>query len=423
MKKLYILLIALFVSNGATAQWVPLNSGTTKNLRSVFFTDANTGYVVGDSGTILKTINAGTTWSALTSGTAYNFHAVHFPDANTGYAVGTGLNVMTYVGIVLKTIDGGTTWSASFYDCDFIYFLSSVFFTDSNTGYTLGTCTTYSGMAIPEIRKTTNGGTSWISLSLGTFCPFPLFCGLSSVFFTEADTGYVVGSDSTGSQGMILKTIDGGQTWTNYSLTSTRHFNSVNFPDANTGYVVGDGGTILKTINAGTTWSALMSGTTSSLVTVFFPDVNNGYALADTVSNPLGIILKTIDGGTTWTTLSSGTAIHLNSVYFTDANTGYLAGDNGTILKTKTGGISGTNDLSPLSNALKIYPNPTSNSITIETRTKGSLTISNCSIQQILQREITEPTITIDVSKLPSGVYVVRLTSDNGVTMGKIIKQ
>jgi hypothetical protein len=68
MKKIYILLIALFLVNGAMAQWVPQNSGTTKNLNSVCFTDADNGYAVGDSGTILKTINGGMHWSNQVSG-------------------------------------------------------------------------------------------------------------------------------------------------------------------------------------------------------------------------------------------------------------------------------------------------------------------------------------------------------------------
>jgi hypothetical protein len=61
MKKFYILMVALLIVSGAMAQWVQQNSGTTSWLNSVFFTDANTGYVVGGDqyyspqGIILKT--------------------------------------------------------------------------------------------------------------------------------------------------------------------------------------------------------------------------------------------------------------------------------------------------------------------------------------------------------------------------------
>ena len=39
--------------------WNSQKSGITSNLNAVFFTDANTGYIVGDNGTILKTTTAG----------------------------------------------------------------------------------------------------------------------------------------------------------------------------------------------------------------------------------------------------------------------------------------------------------------------------------------------------------------------------
>jgi hypothetical protein len=50
--------IILKTTNGGTT-WTILTSGTTNNLYSVFFTDANTGYLVGEGGTILKTSNGG----------------------------------------------------------------------------------------------------------------------------------------------------------------------------------------------------------------------------------------------------------------------------------------------------------------------------------------------------------------------------
>ena len=67
---------------------------------------------------------------------------------------------------------------------------------------------------------------------------------------------------------------------------------SIYFPDAYTGYVVGFSGTILKTINGGITWTTLSSGTTSELLSVFFTNDNMGC----TVGND-GTILTTTNGG------------------------------------------------------------------------------------------------------------------------------
>jgi photosystem II stability/assembly factor-like uncharacterized protein len=64
MKRIYVILIAIFALNIANAQWVQQKPGTTNGFHSVYFTDSLTGYVVGNAGTILKTENGDTTWTA-----------------------------------------------------------------------------------------------------------------------------------------------------------------------------------------------------------------------------------------------------------------------------------------------------------------------------------------------------------------------
>jgi len=58
------------------------------------------GYCVGDSGTILKTYNAGNTWQQQTSGTSEKLNKVHFLDLDFGFAVGEN-------GTILRTTTGG----------------------------------------------------------------------------------------------------------------------------------------------------------------------------------------------------------------------------------------------------------------------------------------------------------------------------
>jgi hypothetical protein len=113
--------------------------------------DAQTGYVVGESGTILKTTNGGVTWTIQNSGTTYHLKSVHFPsNGQTGYVLG-GYYVMT--GIILKTTNGGANWinqtPNSTYDLHSVYFP-----VDAQTGYVAG----YYG----SILKTTDGGGVWV---------------------------------------------------------------------------------------------------------------------------------------------------------------------------------------------------------------------------------------------------------------------
>jgi photosystem II stability/assembly factor-like uncharacterized protein len=134
------------------------------------------------------------------------------------------------------------------------YNLESVYFPDADTGYVVG-WTSYLGYpwVSADLFKTINGGTTWTALTL----PNPTGIGLYSVYFTNANTGYAVG-------GVIFKTINGGMTWTALTLPIKGSLGSVYFTDANTGYTVGSlpdsltsDGVILQTINGGTTWTAL----------------------------------------------------------------------------------------------------------------------------------------------------------------------
>jgi photosystem II stability/assembly factor-like uncharacterized protein len=89
MKKLASLIFALFLMNATMAQWFWQNPLPQCNfLTSIKFTDANTGYTVGDGGTILKTTNGGTNWVALLNGISNGLKSVYFTNANKGYAVG-----------------------------------------------------------------------------------------------------------------------------------------------------------------------------------------------------------------------------------------------------------------------------------------------------------------------------------------------
>ncbi len=200
-------------------------------------------------------------------------------------------------------------------------------FFDANTGCVVGDD---DGMGSGGmILKTTNGGTTWTPQVSNTYS------SLNSVHFTDANTGYI-----TGGSGLILKTTNGGTLWSALTTNATGNLKAICFPSATTAYVVGSGGTILKTTNSGTTWTAQTSGRTNLLKSVYFVNATTGYAVGDSAT-----LLKTVNGGTTWTILNSGVTgfyNNLNAVYFTDVNTGYIAGQSGKIIKTTNGGTTWT---------------------------------------------------------------------------------
>ncbi len=76
----------------------PLPQGNP--LRAVHFVTATTGTAVGLGGTILRTIDGGSSWVYQTSGTTNDLWGVSFADATTGTAVG-------FDGTILRTTTGG----------------------------------------------------------------------------------------------------------------------------------------------------------------------------------------------------------------------------------------------------------------------------------------------------------------------------
>ena len=86
---LFFVLLCAFGELHAQDNWIwknPLPEGNALN--SVYFVNSDTGYAVGDYGTIIETVNGGVSWTVQYSRTRYNLSSVQFTSANTGYAVG-----------------------------------------------------------------------------------------------------------------------------------------------------------------------------------------------------------------------------------------------------------------------------------------------------------------------------------------------
>ena len=75
-----------------------------------------------------------------------------------------------------------------------------------------------------------------------------------------------------------------------------------------------------------------------------------------------------------------------------------------------------------LENSLKLYPNPVTNILTIESK---NVTISKVEIYSILGKKIKEINSnfgSITTDNLPNGIYIIRIYSEKGMVMKKTIK-
>jgi hypothetical protein len=72
---------------------------------------------------------------------------------------------------------------------------------------------------------------------------------------------------------------------------------------------------------------------------------------------------------------------------------------------------------------IKIYPDPAINDLTIETLQKSTIEILNIEGQIIRSVSLSETSITIDISDLAGGLYLVKVKNENGVAVKKFIKE
>jgi photosystem II stability/assembly factor-like uncharacterized protein len=266
--------------------WVnPLPQGNDVN--DILYVDSNTAWAVGDYGTILSTLDGGTTWMAIDSGTDADLTAIHFIDGNNGWIAGSK-------GVLLHTTDGGENWSPQVFDS--YSNLKDIQFLDEEVGWTVGYGSSNwfpcpQGLCYSQgehIYKTTDGGISWRNLyHTSTFNDY----NPRQVVFVDANIGWVLAGNT------IYKTADGGENWEKLSpeisLGYSIGIDGIFFLNADKGWAVGDY-RIIVTGDGGQTWSSQHTDISGNLYDVYFHDANNGWVAG------LRTLLYTNDGGVTW---------------------------------------------------------------------------------------------------------------------------
>jgi photosystem II stability/assembly factor-like uncharacterized protein len=108
----------------------------------------------------------------------------------------------------------------------------------------------------------------------------------------------------SGDAGKVLKTTNGGGSWTNIAaspIPTTMGLDVVRAIDANTVIVAGTPAAtfVYKTTNSGTTWTQVFTQTGGYIDDIKFKDANNGFMYGDPVGSRWSL-WKTTNGGTTW---------------------------------------------------------------------------------------------------------------------------
>ncbi len=163
--------------------------------------------------------------------------------------------------------------------------------------------------------------------------------------FVDTEIGWVVDGG-----GQILKTIDGGLSWTQQYYNSDRYFRSVQFYNDQIGFAgtLANGNpsaTLLKTTDGGENWVDISSNFPVAVAGICgMHMVNENTIFLSGVFYANAYIMKSVDQGETWTYTDMGNLCNgLVDVFFKDENIGFAVGQSaqGTGLKAI---IVGTTD-------------------------------------------------------------------------------
>jgi len=405
MKSITITFLLIFVIlQTSIGQWEEQSIAVNANFNSVHFFNNEIGFVVGGD-KIYKTTDGGENWetSYTTTGAVF-FNDVKVLDENTVIVVGK--KFITDESIIVKTIDSGTNWVIT--DISSSAYLHSIFFISPTVGFCAG--------GNGAIFKTSDSGDSWQSLVSGTSL------NLQSIFFINELTGIAVGGGID--QAVILKTVDGGENWSTVASPANDYLQSIYFMNEQTGYVVGWDGQILKTNDCGSTWTEQTSVDMVGNLDVFFTDENTGYVAGGLTFQSL--IQKTVDGGDSWQDISPNFSVGFTSIYFPSFDVGYVVGAQGTIAKTESGGIMTSTSNLYSNKDILLYPNPASNSVTIESNKNGPIIlieIYNSNGQLIKVKEENSKNVNLDLSEFQSGIYYIGLNTESQKSIKKLVKR
>lgn len=150
----------------------------------------------------------------------------------------------------------------------------------------------------------------------------------------------VAGLYLSGGTGALVKTSDGGASFSRLDIPTINPLHAISCPTAQVCYSAGDFGSFLKTEDGGTSWTEILLGSKANrphLIALFALDEEQVFVVGRD-----GIAFRTRDGGVHWTTVSLRTFADLTAVYFSDKMTGIITGNDGVLLKTADGGNTWT---------------------------------------------------------------------------------
>lgn len=196
--------------------------------------------------------------------------------------------------------------------------------------------TGYAGGEFGTLLKTTDGGTTWTGLRTGTAQ------ALDQVQVVDANTVVAGG-------GCVARlSVNGGQSFSRIAFTPVESscdqpLKSLSFADKNSGYLLLNDGSVLQTTDGGQTFTprTAVPGTRAAGGNATAGAISFRSQTAGFVATASGAIFVTADQGQSWTQVAD-TGVGIDRITFVTPDRAYTTGAGGGLSRTSDGGLTWT---------------------------------------------------------------------------------
>ena len=233
--------IALSVPLPTLSQWEGQRSGTSARLRGISAVSEKVAWASGARGTVLRTVDGGRVWQAVAvpGAEALDFRDVDAMSERVAYVLSIGDGPASRI---YKTEDSGQTWALQFQNDNPKAFFDAMAFWDEQRG--IAVSDSVDGQFV--IIRTTDGGRSWTRIPPASLPPALANEGAFAASGTNIavfGTQHVWIGTGAAARARVLHSRDGGSNWTvaetPLAAGPSSGIYSIAFRDARHGIVVG----------------------------------------------------------------------------------------------------------------------------------------------------------------------------------------
>jgi photosystem II stability/assembly factor-like uncharacterized protein len=252
--------------------WIDQDTIPNVATAKIQFIDNQTGWIIGNqaddlmTSVLMQSTDGGQSWSSRwpqTLNDSYFLSDLAMADGSNGWVVGYQLWSHPGHGLILHTSNGGTSWDVQDSSAAHYYAISA---SDANHAWTV---------ADSGLYATSDGGIHWVERFPGERQSFSLF----DVSFVDNQHGWAGGQIDSTFSSFLIRTADGGETWTSLTIPDTSPIIEVQWITVSDGWVRTRNDHLYHSTDSGDTWSATVLQTGGSIGSMYFPTVEDGWVV------------------------------------------------------------------------------------------------------------------------------------------------